>query len=308
MVPPEAARVVRLIGAPTDIGAGDRLVTGRLLGGLLRHDTAADEGLLAPVGFLLLCQNGPRLRQVGVRPLDVGLGDLESGAGFGDLGLLLAPHLTLASYGCWGEYVLGGETLGAVLARGAASIGYHSRGDRLILSAEGGVARVAYHSAARGRPGYAHVALGAAGVIVNLCRACAPPGWRPLGLDLDLPRPASAARFEEAFGCRVRFDAPFTAPAALHRNTLLYGMSDLTIAIGPRRGEGGTWHGAVSALRRRLGPVAVWLDEAPGVPALLALGAKPLPSVEALSALLASVPEGSVGGLFQGRGSTRWVS
>lgn len=139
------------------------------------------------------------------------LAEIERRTGERDLGLLLAPHLTLASYGCWGEYVLGGETLGAVLARGAASIGYHSRGDRLILSAEGGVARVAYHSAARGRPGYAHVALGAAGVIVNLCRACAPPGWRPLGLDLDLPRPASAARFEEAFGCRVRFDAPFTA-------------------------------------------------------------------------------------------------
>jgi len=169
-------------------------------------------------------------------------------------------------------------------------------------------------------PAQVHVARTLARAAVEAGYAVASGG--AIGIDTLVARAAAAARgrFVEVLpegvarrsprGCLLSatFDAPFTAPAALHRNTLLYGMSDLTIAIGPRRGEGGTWHGAVSALRRRLGPVAVWLDEAPGVPALLALGAKPLPSVEALSALLASVPEGSVGGLFQGRGSTRWVS
>lgn len=139
--------------------------------------------------------------------------EIERRTGEPDLGILLAPHLTVAAYGCWGAYVLGGETLGAALARAAASIGYHSRGDRVVWSIEGAVARLAYLSAARGRPGYAHVALGAVGVIANLCRSCASPGWRPLGIELDLPRPRSADRIEEAFGCPVRFEAP--APAVL---------------------------------------------------------------------------------------------
>jgi len=139
------------------------------------------------------------------------LAEIERRTGERDLGLLLAPHLTLASYGCWGEYVLGGATLGAAVGRAAAAIGYHSRGDRVVLSVNGGVARITYFSAARGRPGYQHVAFGAVGVIVNLCRSCAPPGWRPLAIDLDLPRPQSAARVEEAFGCPVRFDARATA-------------------------------------------------------------------------------------------------
>lgn len=139
------------------------------------------------------------------------LAEVERRTGERHLGLLLAPHLTLASYGCWGEYVLGGGTLGAAVGRAAAAIGYHSRGDRVVLSVSGGVARIAYVSAARGRPGYQHVAFGTAGVIVNLCRSCAPPGWRPLAIELDLPRPPSAARVEEAFGCPVRFDARATA-------------------------------------------------------------------------------------------------
>lgn len=79
-----------------------------------------------------------------------------------------------------------------------------------MLSVAKGVACFAYLSAARGRAGYAHVALGAAGVMVNLCRSCAPRGWKPLGIDFDLPRPRSAARFEETFGCPVRFVAPAT--------------------------------------------------------------------------------------------------
>jgi AraC-like DNA-binding protein len=139
------------------------------------------------------------------------LAEVERRTGAGDVGLTLAPHLTLASYGCWGDYVLGGETLGAAVRRAAAAMGYHSRGDRLALSERAGVARIGYVSAARGHPGYAHVALGAAGVLVSLCRAFAAPGWRPLGIELDLPRPRWAARVEEAFGCPARFDAPAVA-------------------------------------------------------------------------------------------------
>jgi AraC-like DNA-binding protein len=139
------------------------------------------------------------------------LAEIERRTGEAHLGLLLAPHLTLASYGCWGEYVLGAETLGAAVARAVEASGYHSRGDRTTLTVDGEVARLAYLSAARGRPGYAHVALGAVGVMLSLCRAYASPGWRPLRIELDIARPRSIGRFEEAFGCPVRFDAPTAA-------------------------------------------------------------------------------------------------
>lgn len=139
------------------------------------------------------------------------LAEVARRSGEAELGLMLAPHLTLSSYGCWGAYVLGAETLGAAWARAAETLGYHSRGDRISLSARGGVARLAYLSAARGRPGYAHVALGSVGVVLSLCRAYAPPGWRPLAVELDIARPRSAGRFEATFGSPVRFDAPVPA-------------------------------------------------------------------------------------------------
>ncbi|MFO1142147.1 MAG: AraC family transcriptional regulator ligand-binding domain-containing protein [Amaricoccus sp.] len=139
------------------------------------------------------------------------LAETERRTGEAYLGLFLAPHLSLANYGCWGEYVLAADTLGAAIARIAASIGYHSHGDRAALSTANGVARFAYGSAARGRPGYVHVALGAAGVMLDLVRTYAPPGWKPDAIELDLPRPRGRGRFDEAFGCPVRFDAPSVA-------------------------------------------------------------------------------------------------
>lgn len=139
------------------------------------------------------------------------LAEIERRTGERDLGLMLAPHLKIASYGCWGDYLLGGETLGAAIARAEASIGYHSQGDRAVLSTRNGVARFTYASAARGRPAYTHVALGAAAVSVDLLRTYAPSGWRPLAVELDIPRPRHSTRFEEAFGCPIHFDAPFVA-------------------------------------------------------------------------------------------------
>ncbi len=146
------------------------------------------------------------------------LAEIERRTGERDLGLLLAPALRIGTYGCWGDYVLGGETLGEAFARAAASIGYHSRGDRAALSTRDGVARFSYQSAARGRPGYPHVAIGAAAVTLDLVRSYAPASGRPLAIEFDLPRPRQTGRFEETFGCPVRFDAPRLAvrfPAVL---------------------------------------------------------------------------------------------
>lgn len=129
------------------------------------------------------------------------------------LGLLIAPHLAFASYGCWSDYVLSGETLGAAIARAAATIDYHSCGEVITLSVEEGMARFGYVSAARGSSAYVHVAVGAVAVMLDLCRAFAGPAWKPVRLELNIARPSgsAAARFEETFGCPVVFDAPAVA-------------------------------------------------------------------------------------------------
>lgn len=127
------------------------------------------------------------------------------------LGLLLAPHLTIASYGCWGEYVLGASTLGAAIGRAIATIGFHSRGDALSLSVVEGLARLSYESAARGLDGYAQVACGAAGVVVSLLRSFMPARSPLQGVDLDIPKPRRPETFEDVFGCPVLFDRPAVA-------------------------------------------------------------------------------------------------
>jgi AraC-like DNA-binding protein len=141
-------------------------------------------------------------------------------------GLIVAPHLTIASKGCWGEYMLGAPTLGTAIRRGIATIGFHSRGDVMSLAVDNGEARLSYGSAAKGRDGYVHVAIGTAGILLSICRAFLPEPWRPLRIELDIARPRNTAAFEDVFGCPVVFDAPGTSiclDAALLRSRLASG-------------------------------------------------------------------------------------
>jgi AraC-like DNA-binding protein len=146
-------------------------------------------------------------------------------------GLLLSPHLTIANYGCWGEYVLGASTLGAAIQRAAATIGFHSRGDALSLSVVGGQARLSYASAARGLDGYAHVACGAAGVVVSLCESFLPAQSPLRSVELDVARPRRPGVFEDVFGCPVLFDRPTVTicfdAAWLYAGRRLHGESAL---------------------------------------------------------------------------------
>lgn len=124
-----------------------------------------------------------------------------------DFGLMLAPHLSVANYGCWGDYVLAAPTLGAAIERAIGTIGFHSKGDEVSIAVVNGQARLSYASAAKGKVGYQHVACGAAGVIVSLCKSFLPVDWRPRRIELDIPRPHRAGIFEDAFECPVLFDA-----------------------------------------------------------------------------------------------------
>ena len=51
------------------------------------------------------------------------LAEVERRAGEPALGLMVAPHLSLANYGCWGRYVLAARPWCAVAG---SAIGYHS--------------------------------------------------------------------------------------------------------------------------------------------------------------------------------------
>jgi AraC-like DNA-binding protein len=121
-------------------------------------------------------------------------------------GLIVAPHLTIASKGCWGEYMLEAPTLGEAIERGTATIGFHSKGDIMSLAVSDGRARLSYASAAKGQEGYAHVALGSVGILLSLCKGFLPASWRPMWIELDIPRPRKPTVFEDVFDCPVVFD------------------------------------------------------------------------------------------------------
>lgn len=132
---------------------------------------------------------------------------VERCAGEPNFGLILAPNMSLSDYGLWGEYVLAAHTLRAAIDRAVSSLGCHCSGDRMSLSIDGGVARLSYFSAARGLPGYTHLASGTAISMLSLFRSFLSPGWQPQMVELDIPRPHSSTPFDDTFSCPLAFDA-----------------------------------------------------------------------------------------------------
>lgn len=123
-------------------------------------------------------------------------------------GLHLAPFISLARYGVWGEYLLGAPTLGAAVRRAAATMAFHARGDAMSIDVFGANARIGYLSAARDLDGYPHVAWGTIGAVLSLCKAYLQATWRPRGIEVDLAAPHARAIAEDTFECPVVFDAP----------------------------------------------------------------------------------------------------
>lgn len=81
-----------------------------------------------------------------------------------------------------------------------------------------------------------------------------------------------------------RPDARFTTGSAMGRNKLVYGLSRVTLVVASAEGEGGTWSGAMEALKRGYGRVAVWMGpgRGPGNDALLKAGSVPVEQPEAI--------------------------
>ena len=91
------------------------------------------------------------------------------------------------------------------------------------------------------------------------------------------------------------WDEPFVTARAMERNLLIYALAEATVVVDARLRQGGTWHGAVSALRRLRSRLLVRDDPSSAAcRALVALGAEPLSHAEALAASLSS-PRGCGG-------------
>lgn len=129
-------------------------------------------------------------------------------AGDEDLGLLLAPYLEVEDYGLWGRYLLEAATLGQALERTISTLEYHSRSDHMSLSVGKSIARLTYVSAARSMVGYRHVALATIGTLLGLCQSYLGPDWRPIQIEIDLPKPRRTSNFEDVYGCPMIFNAP----------------------------------------------------------------------------------------------------
>lgn len=73
-------------------------------------------------------------------------------------------------------------------------------------------------------------------------------------------------------------DAPFSVGNAMGRNKLIYGLAESTLVVTSDLETGGTWSGAVEALRGRFADVDVWLGDGMGEgnEALVGKGARPI--------------------------------
>lgn len=79
-------------------------------------------------------------------------------------------------------------------------------------------------------------------------------------------------------------DAGFSVATAMGRNKLIYALSDATVVVASDQDTGGTWAGAIEALRRGRTPVVVWTGAGggPGNGLLVARGGVAVGEVEAL--------------------------
>jgi predicted Rossmann fold nucleotide-binding protein DprA/Smf involved in DNA uptake len=86
--------------------------------------------------------------------------------------------------------------------------------------------------------------------------------------------------------------AGFSVANAMARNKLIYALSEATFVVACEAEKGGTWAGAVEALRQHTAPVLTWTgpDATPGNGALVAAGAVGVESVDEIVALARSAP------------------
>ncbi len=78
--------------------------------------------------------------------------------------------------------------------------------------------------------------------------------------------------------------AGFTPAAAMGRNKLVYALTETTVVVASDNDSGGTWAGAVEAIKKQYAKVAVWVGEGagPGDEDLVAQGGIAVSSIETI--------------------------
>ncbi len=136
--------------------------------------------------------------------------------------------------------------------------------------------------------GYGIVSGGAAGcdsAAERACRAAGGPVMRLLPHGLRGKSDDGAVRLALAAP-----GEPFSTALAMERNALIYAAAGATTVGHARMRQGGTWHGATDALRRRLGRVLVRPDGGAVSRVLIALGAEEIEDASQLGDILAAGP------------------
>lgn len=148
------------------------------------------------------------------------------------------------------------------------------------------------------RLGYALISGGARGVDQTAMSAAFEAGGAVVGVlaeslsrRLKKPDVRRAIHDGRTVMCTpYRPDAPFSAGNAMGRNKLVYALSLITLVVASEVGKGGTWSGAVEALKIGAGRVGVWQGpgQGPGNDKLIEKGATPISSLDDLEAVLST--------------------
>lgn len=189
-------------------------------------------------------------------------------------------------------YTVGERTL--LVEKGLGIVGSRSVSDE---GAE--VARLA--AAAAVQEGIPVISGGARGVDQVSMTAAYEAGGRAVGyladsLERRLREPNTRKAIAEGSTCLAtpyKPSAGFSIASAMGRNKLVYASARVTLIVASDLERGGTWEGAVEALRSGFGPVAVWsgAGAGPGNERLVDMGAYP---VDDVSRLLSDPAEQSV--------------
>lgn len=199
------------------------------------------------------------------------------------------PAVLRDRLGSWAPPVLFGSGPASLLVAGGIAIVGSREAD------DGAIAFTARLAAAAAAGGSSVVSGGARGIDVAAMRAAFEAGGTvvgvvPEGVERRVREPST--RSAVAGGQAVLVSpyhplAAFSAGAAMGRNKLIYALSDVAVVVSSTNGSGGTWTGAVEALKGGWVPLLVRDD--PGVPAgnraLMGLGAAPI-SLESIGAAI----------------------
>ena len=138
-------------------------------------------------------------------------GILEQGArtaGDPDFGLSMAPGLDIRTWGLFGAYVTAGQTFTGALQRLMLALPHHGSDDRMEMVATGDEIHFHYDIPSSGMIGYRHYAVAAVRYIHSIVAPYLRPGWVPVRIEFDFPKPRKLSVYEDLFQCPIIFDAP----------------------------------------------------------------------------------------------------